>query len=47
MVFQGRYSQNDELEMEVVFAGTGTDEELKQIEMEDRLVLVFGILQSA
>lgn len=25
MVFQGRYSQNDELEMEVVFAGTGTE----------------------
>ncbi len=41
MVFQGHFPQNDEKELEVVFAGTGTEEELKQIETEGRLVLVF------
>lgn len=42
MVFQGHYPQNEEKEVEVVFAGTATEEELSQIEIQDRLVLVFA-----
>ncbi len=41
MVFQGSNVQNEEIEKEVVFGGRGTDEELNQIEVKDRLVLVF------
>lgn len=41
MVFQGSNVQNEEIEKEVVFGGLGTDEELNQIEVKDRLVLVF------
>lgn len=41
MVFQGSNVQNEEVEKEVVFGGRGTDEELNQIEVKDRLVLVF------
>jgi hypothetical protein len=41
MVFQGRTSVNDETETELVFGGTGTDDELNQIEVKDRLVLLF------
>jgi hypothetical protein len=41
MVFQGSNTQNEETEKEVVFGGLGTDEELNQIEVKNRLVLVF------
>jgi hypothetical protein len=41
MVFQGSNAQNEETEKEVVFGGLGTDEELNQIEVKNRLVLVF------
>ena len=41
MIFQGSNVQNDEAEKEVVFGGRGTEEELNQIEVKDRLVLVF------
>jgi hypothetical protein len=47
MVFQGRFPILNETQKELVFAGTGTDDELKQIEIRDRLVLVFvGNLRS-
>lgn len=41
MVFQGGNVQNEEVEKEVVFGGRGTSKELNQIEVKDRLVLVF------
>ena len=41
MVFQGSDVQNEEAEKEVVFGGRGTEAELNQIEVKDRLVLVF------
>src|SRR5690606_13497709 len=41
MVFQGSNVQNEEVGKEVVFGGRGTEEELNQIEVKDRLVLVF------
>lgn len=41
MVFQGSNAQNEEMEKEVVFAGRGTEDELNQIGVKDRLVLVF------
>lgn len=41
MVFQGSNVQNEETEKVVVFGGRGTEEELNQIEVKDRLVLVF------
>ena len=40
MVFQGSYPQNEEVEKEVVFGGRGSREELDQIDVQDRLVLV-------
>ncbi|WP_375580104.1 M20/M25/M40 family metallo-hydrolase [Marivirga tractuosa] len=41
IVLQGSNFQNVEVEKEIVFGGTGTDEELDQIDVTDRLVLVF------
>ena len=41
MVFQGSDTQNVETEIEVVFGGQGTEEEINQIEVKDRLVLIF------
>jgi hypothetical protein len=41
MVLQGRTRVNDETETELVFGGTGTNDELNQIEVKDRLVLIF------
>jgi hypothetical protein len=41
MVFQGITVQNEEIEKEVIFGGRGTYEDLNQIEVKDRLVLVF------
>lgn len=41
MVFQGNNALNEETVKEVVFGGRGTEDELNQIEVQDRLVLVF------
>lgn len=41
MVFQGSDAQNDETEKEVVFGGFGSEDELAQIEVAGRFVLVF------
>ena len=41
MVLQGSNRQNSEVELEVVFGGLGTKKELDQIEVKDKLVLVF------
>jgi len=41
IVFQGNSAQKAEVEKEVVFGGMGTDEELNQIDVVDRFVLVF------
>ena len=41
MVFQGNEIQNDEIETEVIFGGSGTDTELNQIGVTGRWVLVF------
>lgn len=41
MMFQGSNVQNEEIDKEIVFGGRGTEEELNQIEVKDRLVLVF------
>jgi hypothetical protein len=41
IVLQGSNIYNDEVEKEVVFAGRGTDEELDQIDVADRFVLIF------
>lgn len=41
MVFQYGPPQNEVVSKEIVFGGTGSDEELDQIEVADRLVLVF------
>ena len=41
IVFQGRYAQNAEVEKEIIFGGLGTEKELNQIDVKDRLVLVF------
>ncbi len=40
-MLEGSNSQNGEAEKEVVFGGLGTEEELNQIDVKDRLVLVF------
>lgn len=41
MVFQGGNVQNEEIEKDIVFGGRGTEQELNQIEVKDRLVFVF------
>ena len=41
LVFQGRYPENTEVEKEVIFGGSGTMEQLDQINVKDRLVLIF------
>jgi len=41
MVLQGGNKQNDEVEKEIVFGGLGTKKELDQIDVKDKLVLVF------
>ena len=43
MVFEGAIKQKGEIEKEVVFGGYGTEEELNQIDVEDRFVLIFLI----
>jgi hypothetical protein len=41
MVFQGSNVQNQEAENEIVFGGRRTEDQLNQIEVKDRLVLIF------
>jgi hypothetical protein len=41
MVLQGSNRQNSEVELDVVFGGTGTKKELDQIDVKGKLVLVF------
>lgn len=41
MVFQGGNAENEETAREVVFGGQGTEEELNQIEVKGRFVLIF------
>lgn len=41
MLFQGNDIQNEEVEKELVFGGSGTEEELNQVEVKDRFVFVF------
>ena len=41
MIYQGRYPLNTEVEKDVVFGGLGTEEQLNQVDVKDRLVLVF------
>lgn len=41
LVLLGSQAQNEEIEKEVIFGGSGSETELSQIEVKDRLVLVF------
>ncbi|MEL7145736.1 MAG: M28 family peptidase [Bacteroidota bacterium] len=41
IIFQGHQPQNTPVSKEIVFGGTGSEEELDQLDVEGRLVLVF------
>ena len=41
MIYMMNIPENEELEKTLVFAGRGTDEELDQVDVEDRVVFVF------
>ena len=40
MIFEGNIQSNNEIEREVVFGGSGTEEELNQIDVENRFVMI-------
>ncbi len=41
MVFLGHNNQNDEVEKEIIFGGNGEEDQLNQIDVKDKVVLVF------
>ena len=41
MIYYGSEFENEEIEKEVVFGGNGTDEQLKQIDVNGKIVLLF------
>ena len=43
MIFEGNIQHNNEIEREIVFGGSGTEEELNQIDVENRFVLILPV----